>query len=241
MPWKRAKLLGAVTRLCPLRLEKELALFKACFRLQREASEAAKRFIPLVVENVRGAQAWVGPAKWNYGSFYLWGDVPALMPTTFRGVMKVGVTHRSNGSTNFHQGRYDDGLKLPGNNGPRMWSEREIQRLCDAVKVPSESGRRTDIGNGARFTSRDCGIEAVKGPSGGCETEHQRILREKIAMASDGVKINESGHAWYREGLGRVSSSSSSRKQASAEIARIPFPLARHIARTFKQALEVGV
>jgi hypothetical protein len=32
------------------------------------------------VENVRGAQRWVGKARWNYGSFYLWGDVPALMP-----------------------------------------------------------------------------------------------------------------------------------------------------------------
>jgi hypothetical protein len=34
----------------------------------------------MVVENVRGAQKWVGRARWNFGSFYLWGDVPALMP-----------------------------------------------------------------------------------------------------------------------------------------------------------------
>lgn len=40
----------------------------------------SKRFIPLIVENVRGAQPWVGRAAWSYGSFYLWGDVPALMP-----------------------------------------------------------------------------------------------------------------------------------------------------------------
>ena len=37
----------------------------------------------MVVENVRGAQPWVGRARWNFGSFYLWGDVPALMPSTF--------------------------------------------------------------------------------------------------------------------------------------------------------------
>ena len=49
---------------------------------QREACEAAGRHIPLVVENVRGAQKWVGRARWNFGSFYLWGDVPALMPMT---------------------------------------------------------------------------------------------------------------------------------------------------------------
>ncbi len=61
-------------------------LFDACFRIQREASEAAGHHIPMVVENVKGAQGWVGRAKWHYGSFYLWGDVPALMPITKRTV-----------------------------------------------------------------------------------------------------------------------------------------------------------
>jgi hypothetical protein len=70
MPWKRARALPAPSN----------ALFEAPFRIQREASEAAGRYIPLIVENVRAAQKWVGPAAWHYGSFYLWGDVPALMP-----------------------------------------------------------------------------------------------------------------------------------------------------------------
>src|SRR5271166_662686 len=70
MPWSRAKALPPPDN----------TLFEACFRIQREASEAAGRHIPMVVENVRGAQAWVGRARWNFGSFYLWGDVPALMP-----------------------------------------------------------------------------------------------------------------------------------------------------------------
>ena len=55
-------------------------LFNQCFRIQREVSEAAGHYVPMVVENVRGAQKWVGKARWNFGSFYLWGDVPALMP-----------------------------------------------------------------------------------------------------------------------------------------------------------------
>ncbi len=75
MPWKRAKALPPPCN----------ALFEACFRIQREACEAAGRHIPLIVENVRGAQPWVGRARWNYGSFYLWGDVPALMPVSFKG------------------------------------------------------------------------------------------------------------------------------------------------------------
>ena len=56
------------------------ALFDACFRIQSEASAASGRQVPMVVENVRGAQKWVGRSRWNYGSFHLWGDVPALMP-----------------------------------------------------------------------------------------------------------------------------------------------------------------
>ena len=72
MPWKRAKALPPPDN----------TLFEACFRIQREACEAAGRHIPLVVENVRGAQKWVGRARWNFGSFFLWGDVPALMPMT---------------------------------------------------------------------------------------------------------------------------------------------------------------
>lgn len=89
MPWTRAKqikqaLLG--NGIFPSNysgsrtVEKLNELFNVCFRLQREASEAAGKHIPLVVENVKGAQPWVGRAKWHYGSFYLWGDVPALMP-----------------------------------------------------------------------------------------------------------------------------------------------------------------
>jgi hypothetical protein len=50
MPWKRAKALPPPDN----------SLFEACFRIQREACEAAGKHIPLVVENVRGAQPWVG-------------------------------------------------------------------------------------------------------------------------------------------------------------------------------------
>ena len=80
MPWTKAKALAAAVRADPERLAKELALFNACFRIQREASEAAGRRIPLIVENVRGAIPWVGRSRWNAGSFHLWADVPALMP-----------------------------------------------------------------------------------------------------------------------------------------------------------------
>lgn len=73
------------------------ALFDACFRIQREASHAAGRHIPLVVENVRGAEPWVGPAAWSYGSYYLWGDVPALMPHRVNGRKNPGFRFDGSG------------------------------------------------------------------------------------------------------------------------------------------------
>lgn len=80
MPWKKAKALPPPCN----------KLFEACFRIQREASEAAGHHIPMVVENVRGAQKWVGRSRGKYGSFHFWGDVPALMPIPLKRGVKVG-------------------------------------------------------------------------------------------------------------------------------------------------------
>lgn len=115
MPWGRAKALPAPDNI----------LFEACFRIQREASEAAGRSIPMVVENVRGAQKWVGRARWNYGSFFLWGDVPALMPMVrrcqsiknsggswFAHSANKGIPHRPTGHwTNPAENGSRDGIK----------------------------------------------------------------------------------------------------------------------------------
>jgi hypothetical protein len=83
MPWKAAKAAPPPDN----------TLFDACFRIQREACEAAGRHVPLVVENVRGAQKWVGRARWNHGPYALWGDVPALMPSSI-GIRKGAGTGR---------------------------------------------------------------------------------------------------------------------------------------------------
>jgi hypothetical protein len=80
MPWSRAKAIAAEYRSGKRDVKDLTRLFDACFRIQREACEAAGRHIPMVVENVRGAIPWVGRSRWNFGSFHLWGDVPTLMP-----------------------------------------------------------------------------------------------------------------------------------------------------------------
>lgn len=185
MPWKRAKALPPPDN----------SLFEACFRIQREASEAAGHHIPLVVENVKGAQPWVGRARWNFGSFYLWGDVPALMPITpKRAVMKEGVAHRANGETNFHASAKRAEIKNQGGSWFNI-------------------AHNTTSGHGQNPDGR---------------------------LKDEGIKQRGSGREWFA-GEGKISRLTSSkllaRKMASAMIAKIPLPLARYIAATYKPRL----
>jgi site-specific DNA-cytosine methylase len=160
MPWSRAKALPPPDN----------TLFNECFRIQREASEAAGRYIPMVVENVRGAQKWVGPSKYNYGSFHLWGDIPALMPVPAK------VTKSRHGSCK----------RLPGAKGGRISGWPHI--------VENEGIKQSGIG---------------------------------------GPRQNGKGDAWFQNGAAAHGSKSLQRKAASAMIAKIPYPLAQHIARTY--------
>jgi hypothetical protein len=203
MPWKRAKQIARALRgeddfPDPYRGSRTIAdltaIFDACFRLQREASEAAGRYIPMVVENVRGAEAWVGRAAWNYGSFYLWGDLPALMPAIWKDAAKV------------------PSFRFDGSGG----------------SFQSASVRRTDVGKGARFTSRDCGVEGRKRPGISFSEEgfNCTLARELAPTLKRGaVKLSAEDK---RQHL------SSARKAASAMIAKIPVALSSHIARVYK-------
>ncbi len=130
MPWKRAKALPPPSN----------ELFDACFRIQREAIAAEGHHIPLVVENVCGAQKWVGRARWHYGSFYLWGDVPALMPIITR---RLKATKNDGGSwfavahnTTSGHGQNPDGRKLSGSNAERLWQERRAKRTASGDEHP---------------------------------------------------------------------------------------------------------
>jgi hypothetical protein len=119
MPWKAAKAAPPPDN----------TLFEACFRIQREACAAAGRHIPMVVENVRGAQKWVGRARWNFGSFYLWGDVPALMPVVKRQAKVEGF--RFDGSGRFQTASVN-GVKIGG--GVPGKSGFPHDRIADARK-----------------------------------------------------------------------------------------------------------
>jgi hypothetical protein len=116
MPWKRAKALPPPDN----------TLFEVCFRIQREACEAAGYHIPLIVENVRGAQKWVGRARWNFGSFYLWGDVPALMP-----MAKAFKSSGMNWSDQMKRGQ--DFTRVAG------------RQAMDGVKMPSDAVEHSEV------------------------------------------------------------------------------------------------
>jgi hypothetical protein len=168
MPWSRAKAKAAAIRAdeSGQALADLNRLFNACFRLQREACQAAGRHIPMVIENVKGAQPWVGRARWSFGSFYLWGDVPALMPIALRRSSKV------------------PGFRFDGSG---------VSFQTAAVKNTGGSWF-----NVAHNTTSGCG----NNPDG-------------------------------RKTVGATSA----RKFASAMIAKIPLPLSRHIAATYRPQL----
>ena len=164
MPWTKAKQIAREYRDGTRDVRQLTALFDACFRIQREAIEAAGHFIPLVVENVCGAQKWVGRARWHYGSYYLCGDVPALMPITRKAVKVGGLDwkhpddprHRTGQAFNpAAQGQVvREGRKAsPG--GKDGWFGA-YQTMKDGIRQHG-SGREWFVGDGkiSRMTSSD--------------------------------------------------------------------------------------
>lgn len=58
------------------RKDPDLSLWRAAERIAAEAGR------PLIIENVRGAQKFMGTARNHFGKQYLWGDVPPILPYT---------------------------------------------------------------------------------------------------------------------------------------------------------------
>jgi hypothetical protein len=212
MPWSRAKAIAAEYRSGARDVKQLTALFDACFRIQREACAAAGRHIPMVVENVRGAQPWVGRARWAYGSFFLWGDVPALMPITLRAAKVPGFRFDGGGgsfqtasvNTTSGKGQNPDGRKHGGDwfsdpSSPSRQGGQKGRKYDDGMKQPG-------------INLSDIGFNVANA--------HQ------FGHMVEGVKIKRSDED-KRQQIG------AKRKFASAMIAKIPLPLSRHVARSY--------
>lgn len=167
MPWKRAKQIERALKgedefpdgYKGSRTVDELnSLFDACFRIQREASEAKGEHVPLVVENVCGAQKWVGPARWRHGSYYLWGDVPALMPVVRgRPMMKPPNSEspfmtRAADRENSHLGR-GNSVRTQADHG----STSRITRIAEKVGTRTDGNCATRMATSAVIPMRLAG------------------------------------------------------------------------------------
>jgi C-5 cytosine-specific DNA methylase len=221
MPWKRAKALPPPDN----------SLFDACFRIQREASAAAGRHIPLIVENVRGAEKWVGRARWNFGSFYLWGDVPALMPMTKR-VMKntggswFGVSPRRGDAQDQNN---PDGRKLPGQDWNKFKKTGEVSQWNYLNEKGLKTAAHLNQRDGHRSTSHLTNpAEHIK--CGGLDLSQKGFnvqATERYGHLVEGADYRRSDDD-KRQHIGVK------RKFAAAMIAKIPLALARHIAAIYK-------
>jgi hypothetical protein len=225
MPWTLAKAKAAAIRadVTGQALIDLNRLFDVCFRIQKEASVAAGRHIPCVVENVRGAIPWVGRSRWNFGSFHLWGDVPALMPITVRASKVPGF--RFDGSGKSFQTASVEGTKV----GMGSWRHPDDPRHIPWLGFNTHADRnlREDIKNtgGSWFNI------AHNTTSGKGNNPDGRKHRDQ-----DGYERNHpQAFGWKAP---RTTSKGSARKEASAMIAKIPLSLSRHIAATFRPQMQ---
>ena len=245
-------------------------LFRACFRIAREAG------LPVIVENVKRAQEFVGPAAWHFGNFYLWGDVPALMPVTLRKRKSkhqpTAETPTGTGKTSWFFGNSKGENRNYGMDGEKLRhlvQKRDGHGHTRHLTNPAEHGLKGgngtwfNVSHGERREGNTAGNpirgDGLKGVPGvrlrdvGFNVANAQRWREEqqngvkchgqqhgteYAMTrgpvGDGIKQNGSGAEWFDVGIAKHSSRSGSRKAASAQIAKIPFLLAQHIARVFK-------
>ena len=219
MPWSRAKQIARALRgedafPEPYRGSRTVgeltALFDACFRIQREASEAAGRYIPMVVENVKGAQPWVGSARWNFGSYFLWGDVPALMPRTLS----------------------RESVKNPGLN----WSAHNEPDYRTSGKGACFRDSAIKNRGGSWFNIAHNPTSGVSNNPDGRKNPGFRFDGSGRSFQTESVNRNvEDCFGWSKSSdLRNNNSKSSARKAASAKIAKIPFALSAWIGRTYK-------
>ena len=181
MPWKRAKALG------PPLLGMEL--FTQAARIQREACEAARRYIPMVQENVKGAQPYVGRARWHYGSYYLWGDVPALMPVAFRAVKVPGMNWSGSDKPGYKAVAFND-VRHTKNEGGSWFAvgHSKVKNMnardmlvAEGVKQPGIAGTRAN-GKGDRWFQD--GAAASGSKSSARKAASARIAKIPLALAA---------------------------------------------------------
>jgi hypothetical protein len=200
------------------------------------------RHIPLVVENVKGAQPWVGRAKANYGSFYLWGDVESVGGRIIAAhqvqfgapAVKAGRAQKFNPDGTAHgTGSWfavadskNRGASKNAHVGGGSWfaigspGQANVGQNPDGRKVPGMNFHEHEKTGKPGRSFQSAAVDGVKGMSGLRGMSHPgRGGKRDLGGPNDPRRFN---------------SRSSARKAASAAIAKIPFELSRWIAHCFK-------
>lgn len=260
MPWSRGKAIARALRgqgdfpegyKGSRTVAKMTELFDACVRIGREAG------CPIVIENVRGAQPWIGRAKWAWGSFYLWGDVPALMPITQprrKGRSNFHVHEQGRSSPEFNGAKHESNVRrkeelaLAGikagdrnkgaANGEHKWTSSFAENIGFKTQGMNWSDRSIKgqdftrvAGQQAEGVRRISEAHRSKSPAKGCGA----VTEDGIKQGGiSGVRVNGKGDKWFQDGAARSGSKTNARKAASAMIAKIPFRLSQWIARVYK-------
>jgi hypothetical protein len=233
MPWSRSKDPENSKAAKALRRKWETdgpdnRLFDACFRIQREASAAAGRHVPLVVENVRGAQPWVGRAKANYGSFYLWGDVE-----------QIGNRIQAGADI----GRFGRGLRVirdRAKNDGGSW-------FAVAHNTTSGHSQNPVTGEGQKTQGRNFHTWALTGGAVTSPSFHGAAHETRgVGLGHKGTKVSGDWFGNYAEmkAAGTISPTrttgkhTQARAAASARIAKIPPPLSEYVAQAHQTGAD---
>jgi C-5 cytosine-specific DNA methylase len=250
-------------------------LFAACFRIQREAIEATQkpcpfcsgegsdgrtgytcatcdgsgltepRYIPLIVENVRGAVPWVGKRdmpldQWLglsqaekiergrpqavFGSFYLWGDVACIGSRVIAG--------RDLADVRAGRGRFGCGVapesageKVPGfrfDGSGRSFPSASVE--AHGVKVPGQI-------HGKEYAMCRTGANGQKQLH--TRGDNQTCGKHRMGLGAESDMATKQGGDWFSDmnGIANHGSRSNARKAASAMIAMIPLPLSEYVAK----------
>src|SRR6185369_14527837 len=151
--WSRAKELVRLHREDVTRQLALNCLFNSCFRIAQEAG------VPLVVENVKGAQPWVGRARAHFGSFYFWGVIDSV----------------GNQIVSGKRLQFGSGLKAPKRGGSKnnggSWfasgspGRTKVGQNPDGRKVPVNFHEHDKTGKPGR-SFQSVAVEGLKGPGG---------------------------------------------------------------------------
>jgi hypothetical protein len=212
MPWKRGKAMARAIREdeTGARLRELNALFNACIRIAWQCG------VPIVLENVKGAQPWVGEARAHFGSYYLWGDIESVGGRIVGPCPKFGEGLRAAKRTVKREGRNFHFPEKYGIPSPSFHGADHEESVAAALALSSPTkndggswfnlAHNTESGTGKNPVHE---LEGLKRPgrtisqgfNNWPKDESGAYIMPDGSLAGEGVKQRDSGDAWFDKAL----------------------------------------